>query len=135
VIVSYTHLDSTEVDPRDLARRDVPLLPRDSGEVAWIWEEEARGRIGMEVAYTGAQRLEHDPYRTESPSYVEVNVLAELRFGETGLYVNALDLTDVRQTDHDPLLLPARAADGRWTTDVWAPLAGRTFNAGVRLEF
>lgn len=40
-----------------------------------------------------------------------------------------------RQTRFDPLLLPARAPDGRWTTDVRAPLDGRTFNAGVRLDF
>jgi iron complex outermembrane receptor protein len=44
-------------------------------------------------------------------------------------------VSDVRQTRFDPLVLPARAADGRWTTDVWAPLEGRVFNAGVRLEF
>jgi outer membrane receptor for ferrienterochelin and colicins len=41
----------------------------------------------------------------------------------------------VRQTKHDPLVLPARAPDGRWTTDAWAPLEGRVVNGGVRLGF
>jgi outer membrane receptor for ferrienterochelin and colicins len=51
------------------------------------------------------------------------------------VFLNAENLLDARQTRWDPLLLPARAPEGRWTTDVWAPLEGRTFNAGVRLEF
>jgi outer membrane receptor for ferrienterochelin and colicins len=46
-----------------------------------------------------------------------------------------VNLTDVRQTRYDPLLLPAQAADGRWTIDVWSPLEGRVFNVGVRMEF
>jgi iron complex outermembrane receptor protein len=30
---------------------------------------------------------------------------------------------------------PAQGADGRWTVDGWAPLDGRVFNGGLRLEF
>jgi iron complex outermembrane receptor protein len=41
----------------------------------------------------------------------------------------------VRQTQFDSLVRPSRAADGRWTVDVWGPLEGRVFNAGVRLGF
>jgi outer membrane receptor for ferrienterochelin and colicins len=135
MIATYTYVHSTEADPSGAARRDVPLTPRHAGELAWIWEEESRGRVGVEVSYTGGQSLEHDPYRETSPSYIELNALAELRIGETRIFVNAVNLTDVRQTRFDPLVLPARAADGRWATDVWAPLEGRVFNAGVRIEF
>jgi outer membrane receptor for ferrienterochelin and colicins len=135
VIVSYTYTHSTEADPLGSERREVPLTPRHAGEIAWIWEQELRGRVGLELSYTGRQSLEHDPYRETSPSYVELNALGELRLGEMRLFVNALNLTDVRQTRFDSLLLPTQAADGRWTTDVWEPLAGRTFNAGVRFEF
>jgi iron complex outermembrane receptor protein len=126
---------STEADPFGAATREVPLTPRHAGEIAWIWEKEARGRVGLELSYTGRQNLEHDPYREASPSYVELNALAELRLGETRLFVNAVNLTNVRQTRFDPLLLPAQEPDGRWTTDVWAPIEGRVFNAGVRFEF
>lgn len=134
-IATYTFVHSTEADLATAARRDVPLTPRHAGELAWIWEEESRGRVGVELSYTGSQSLEHDPYRESSPSYFEWNALAELRIGETRIFVNAVNLTNVRQTHFDKLLLPARAADGRWTTDVWAPLEGRVFNAGVRMEF
>jgi len=46
-----------------------------------------------------------------------------------------LNLTDVRQTRWNPLLRPARGADGRWTVDAWAPLEGRVLNGGVRVRF
>jgi iron complex outermembrane receptor protein len=93
------------------------------------------GRVGVEVYYTGRQRLEVNPYRDESLPYVIVGALAERRFGRVRLFLNAENLTDVRQTRWDPLVRPSRAADGRWTVDGWAPLDGRVFNGGVRLEF
>jgi iron complex outermembrane receptor protein len=135
VIATHTHLHSTESDPGGSGRRDVPLTPEDTAELAAILESEARGRIGIELSYTGAQHLEDNPYREVSASYEEVGVLAEIRLGEAHLFLNAENLTGVHQTHFDPLLLPAQAADGRWTTDVWAPLEGRVFNAGVRVEF
>jgi outer membrane receptor for ferrienterochelin and colicins len=51
------------------------------------------------------------------------------------LFVNGENLTDVRQTNWDPLLRPSRGVDGRWTVDGWAPLDGRTINGGVRFNF
>jgi len=135
MIATYTYLHATEADSFGGPRREVALTPRHSGELDCIWESETRGRAGFEVSYTGSQRVEHDPYRDASAAYVEVNVLGELRIRDVRLFVNAVNLTDVRQTHFDPLLLPAQAPDGRWTTDVWAPLDGRVFNAGVRVEF
>jgi iron complex outermembrane receptor protein len=49
--------------------------------------------------------------------------------------VNSENLSDVRQTKTERLLLPRRSPDGRWSTDAWAPLEGRTINAGVRYRF
>jgi outer membrane receptor for ferrienterochelin and colicins len=51
------------------------------------------------------------------------------------LYVNTENLSDVRQTRHDPLLRQRPLRDGRWSTDVWAPLEGRTINGGLRFRF
>jgi outer membrane receptor for ferrienterochelin and colicins len=134
-IASYTYLRSNEIDPASGLRVDTPLVPRHAGEIAVIWEIEGKGRIGGEASYVGRQRLDDNPYRTESVDYVEVNLLGEIGIGHARLFVNALNATDVLQTKHDPLVRPAPAFDGRWTTDAWAPLAGRTFNAGVRWEF
>ncbi len=135
VIGTYTYLHATESDPASPGRREVPLTPRHVAELAAILESESKGRIGAELSYTGRQSLEDDPYRALGVAYLEVGVLGEVRIGDVHVFLNAENLTDVRQTRYDPLLLPARASDGRWTTDVWAPLEGRVFNAGVRLEF
>src|SRR5262249_22033848 len=132
---SYTYLRSTESDPSAGARREVPLSPRHTGEVAVILESESKGRIGAELSYTGRQSLEDDPYRSVSVPYWELGLLGEIRFGETHLFVNAENLANVHQSHYDPLLLPAQAPDGRWTTDAWAPLEGRVINLGVRMEF
>jgi len=135
VIGTYTYLSTSESDPAGTGRREVPLTPRYEAELDAIWESESRGRIGAELSYTGSQSLEDNPYRTLGIAYLKVSVLGEVRIGDVHVFLNAENLTDVRQTHYDPLLLPAQALDGRWTTDVWAPLEGRVFNAGVRLEF
>ncbi len=135
VIATYTYLRATESDPEGAGRREVPLSPRHAAELAAILESESRGRIGAEISYTGTQSLEDDPYRSAAPSYFEVGLLGEAALGDAHLFVNLMNLTDVRQTRTDPLLLPARAPDGRWTTDAWAPLEGRVLNVGFRFEF
>ena len=107
-------------------------MPRQAAELGAILESGRRGRVGLEVGYTGKQALAYDPYRHESPGFFELNALGELRFGEIALFLNAINVTNVRQTNYDPLLRPSPGPGGNPITDVWAPLAGRTFNLGIR---
>ena len=93
------------------------------------------GRFGLECYYTGEQRLEQNPYRSKSKSYVALGFLVEKKVGPVRLFLNAENLANVRQTRWDSLLLPVRAVDGRRTVDAWAPLEGRVFNGGLRLRF
>jgi outer membrane receptor for ferrienterochelin and colicins len=132
---TYTYTRSREQDPESGQRREVPLTPRHAAGVVGMWEAEGAGRVGMELYYTGTQELENNPFRPVSRPYLIFGVLAERRFGRARVFLNAENLLDARQTRFDPLLLPARSPEGRWTTDAWAPLEGRTFNAGIRLEF
>jgi iron complex outermembrane receptor protein len=133
VLVNSTYLDVTEAAPFG-GRREAELIPRFSAEIASIYEVEEHGRVGMEIQYTGRQALTDNPYRTRSPGYFEVNALAELRVNKAKFFVNALNVTNVRQRDYDPLLRPTPGLGGEPITDVWSSLAGRTFNVGVRLE-
>lgn len=130
---SYTYVHAREGSPSN--RQDAELTPRHSAGLVGMWEPEGVGRVGVEVYYTGRQRLDVNPYRTDSRRYVIVGVLAERRLGRVRLFINAENLTDVRQTRWDSLLRPAQGADGRWTVDAWAPLDGRVFNGGIRLDF
>lgn len=115
-------------------RQDAALTPRHSAGLVGMWEPEARGRVGLVVHFTGRQRLEVNPYRDESRAYVVVGLLIERRVGRARLFLNAENVTGVRQTRWDSLLRPSQGPDGRWTVDAWAPLDGRVFNGGVRFD-
>ena len=113
---------------------DVALTPRHStGWVAMVENED--GRVGLELYFTGRQRLEANPYRNTGRPYFIVGVLLERRVGPIRLFLNGENLTDVRQSRWNPLLLPTRSIDGRWTVDAWAPVDGRIFNGGIRIQF
>jgi len=129
---SYAYVRSRErVGP---VTNDVAQTPRHSiGLVAMV--ENEVGRIGLEVYFTGRQRLEANPYRDTSEPYTLAGVLIERRVRSFRLFVNLENLTDVRQHQWDPVLRPDRAIDGRWTVDAWAPLDGRVINGGVRVQF
>ncbi len=130
---SYTYVRSREGDRS--ARQDAELTPRHSAGIVGLWEAEDVGRVGLEVYYTGRQRLEVNPYRDESRPYVVVGLLAERRVGRARLFINAENVTDVRQTRWNSLIKPRQGPDGRWTVDAWAPLDGRVLNGGVRFDF
>jgi len=133
--VTYTYTRSSEGNSETGGRRDVSLTPRHAAGIVGMWEVEDEGLLGVELFYTGPQALHENPYRETSPAYLIFGVLVQRRIGPVRVFVNGENLLDARQTRHMPLLLPARAPEGRWTTDAWAPLEGRTFNAGIRLEF
>jgi iron complex outermembrane receptor protein len=114
-LVTHAWTRSTERDPDGARRRDVPLTPSHAASLNVMWEVEGRGRLGIETYYVGA--------------------LVERTVGRARLFLNSENLLDVRQTKEHPLVLPARAPDGRWTVDAWAPLDGRVINGGVRVSF
>jgi outer membrane receptor for ferrienterochelin and colicins len=132
-VANYAYVRSRETT--DEGRVDVPLTPRHSVGLDAAWELGGAGRLGVEWFYTGTQRLDANPYRTQSRPYSVFGVLATRRVGRALLFINGENLTDVRQTRWEPLLRPARGIDGRWTVDAWAPLDGRNINGGVRLVF
>lgn len=132
---THVYTRSTEADPAGTGRREVPLTPRQTAGMVGAWEDEEWGRVGVELYYTGRQELEENPYRSVSEPYFVVGLLVEKRLGRARVFLNAENLLDTRQTAYDRLVLPARSPEGRWITDVWAPLEGRAFNGGVRLAF
>ena len=130
---SYTFVHSRELYRG--SRTDVPLTPQHSAGIVGMWEKENTGRIGLECYYTGRQRLEENPYRSESKPYVVFGAIVERKVGPVRLFLNAENLSNIRQTRWDSLLRPTRGVDGRWTVDAWAPLEGRVLNGGLRFRF
>jgi iron complex outermembrane receptor protein len=134
IVGSHTFLRSTESDPESEGRREVPLTPRHAVGVVAAYEP-AWGRMGLEAYYTGRQELDDDPYRANSKPHFILGFLVDRRFGRFRVFLNAENMLDTRQTKYVSLVRPARTPDGRWITDVWAPLEGRAFNGGVWISF
>jgi outer membrane receptor for ferrienterochelin and colicins len=132
VIATHMYLWSSEPDGG--GRREVALNPRHSASFDLL-KQIGPARIGFEVFYTGRQALDDNPYRTRGFPHVLFGGLVDWAVGKSRIYVNVENLGDVRQTREHPLVRPQRGADGRWTVDAWAPLEGRTLNAGVRWRF
>ncbi len=134
-LLTHAWTRSTERDPERSGRRDVPLTPTHAASFNVMWEESGRGRFGIETYYVGRQMLEDNPYRERGRPHLLLGALIERTWREARFFINSENLLNVRQTSFDPLIMPARAPDGRWTVDAWAPLDGRVFNGGVRIGF
>ena len=132
-VANYAFIHSRE--DTDEGRADIPLTPRHSVGLDAAWDLGDVWRLGVEWYYTGVQRLDANPFREQSAPYSLFGVLASRRLGRAFLFINGENLTNVKQTDWDPLLRPSRGIDGRWTVDAWAPLDGRVINGGVRVTF
>ncbi len=134
LILTHMYLWSEEPNPDAPGRREIPLNPRHAATFDLL-REFGPARVGFEVFYTGRQSLDDNPYRDHGFPYVLYGGLIDWAIGRARIFLNVENLGDVRQTHEDPLVRPTRAPDGRWTVDAWAPLEGRTFNAGVRIRF
>ena len=116
VTASYLYLDASEPDAAGVGGRSLPLTPRHSAGLVAMWEQHGRGRVGLELYYTGKQSLEDNPFRSTSKPYLHVGLLGEVVLGRLHLFLNLENLLDVRQTREDSLLRQvscARMAVGR----------------------
>lgn len=132
---SYLYIDSSEPDELGTGRQEVALTPRHSAGVVAMWERDDDFRLGLEMYYTGKQRVEDSPFRTESDPYLDVGILGEKTFGKVSLFINAENILNVRQTREEPLVRPTRAPTGQWTTDIWSRNDGFIVNGGARVKF
>lgn len=131
----YSATRASETSPESGQRRESPLVPRASAGLDVAFEEDESGtRVGVEVLYTGPQALGDNPYRSVSPGYATLGLLASQRIGRASVYLNLDNLTNIRQSRFDPLRRPSPSETGRRTVDAWAPLGGRTVNGGVRVR-
>ena len=135
VTTSYLFLDATEQLAETQVRRHVSLTPKHSAGLVAMWEQHGRGRLGLELYYTGEQSLSDNPYREKSKPYLHIGLLGEINLKSIRLFLNLENILDVRQTRIDPLLRQTRNPMGDWTVNAWAPLEGFIANAGVRIAF
>ena len=101
---------------RSTERADVPLTPRHSVGLDAAWELGDAWRLGVEWYYTGRQRLEANPLpRRSAPLLACSASWPVVALGRALLFINGENLTDVKQTDWDPLLRAVTRR--RWPVD------------------
>ena len=135
LLASYGIAGATRPDVLTGDREDVPLISRHRAGLDLMLERPGVYRIGLEAIVYGVQRLDDDPYRSESTPYVYAMFLVMRQVGPAELVANFENLFNVRQTDFDPLVRPSPTTGGRWTVDAWAPLEGFMANGAVRYRW
>ena len=129
----YAATRTQETSPENGRLRESPYVPRETAGLDIAFEEDDSGtRVGLEALFTGPQGVDDNPYRTVAPGFATLGILVSQQVGRATLYVNLDNLTNVRQAHFDPLLRATPGEGGRRTVDEWAPLEGRSLNAGVR---
>ncbi|MFI5230346.1 MAG: TonB-dependent receptor plug domain-containing protein [Gemmatimonadales bacterium] len=129
----YAATRSRELSTETGKTREAPFTPREAAGIDFAVEDDESGAYAaLEVFYTGRQALEDDPYATISRPYTTVGVLVADRWKALKVFLNAENLTNVRQTAWQPIVRTRVGEGGSWTVEPWAPLEGRRLNAGAR---
>jgi iron complex outermembrane receptor protein len=105
------------------------LTPTHSLKGDLLYALPGKWRIGADYEFKSAQKLSDG---RESASYWTYGVVVEYTWKEFTLFGNVENFTNVRQTNFESLLTgPYNTPQ---FTDVWAPLDGIVFNAGIKIR-
>ncbi len=110
--------------------RSLTLLARNKINSALVLESHQNFKAGIEAYFTGRQTLTD---RTRTSSFTEMGIFGEKTFGKFTLFVNAENITDVRQGRYAPVVNPPH--DDPTFAEVWTHLEGRIFNGGIKIRF
>lgn len=116
------------------ALRAAPYTPRHSADVTAAYERENGRTIGLDVHFTGTQRLADSSLGASHP-YATIDAHVEQHVRRAILFVRAKNLTGVHQAQFAPVMRRESGPGGAWTDNVWAPLEGRVINAGLRVVY
>lgn len=109
--------------------RRLTLLPKNRINSSLIFEEHENFKAGLEAYYTDTQTLD-DRSRTR-PFWV-FGLFGEKTFGKFSLFINAENITDVRQSRFSQVVFPPFSSPT--FADVYTHLEGRVFNGGVKIR-
>ena len=109
--------------------RILPLLPKSRINSSLVFEQHENFKVGLEAYYTSSQTLTD---RTRTRSFWVVGLFGEKSFGKFSLFVNAENITDVRQGKYGPVVLPPLT--NPTFAEVYTHLEGRVFNGGIKIR-
>jgi len=121
----YTYTDAylengTNINP-------LTLTPKHSIKGDLLFVEENKWRIGWDYDYKYGQFLNNG---TKTESLFTTGVIVERTINNFVIFLNAENFTDVRQSNTGNVLTNGSPQ----FTEVWAPLDGYFFNAGLKIK-
>ena len=106
------------------------LLPRHKVNSSLVFEKHQSFKSGVELYYGSSQVLDDG---TSTRSIVEVGVFGEKTLGKISFFVNAENLTDVRQGRYGPVVLGPH--NNPTFAQIYTHTEGRIFNGGIKVRF
>lgn len=110
--------------------RRLTLLPRHRVNSSLVFEKHESFKAGAEFYYAGRQTLED---RSLTRSTAEFGLFGEKTFGKISLFINAENLTDVRQGRYGQVVIPPH--QNPTFAEIYTHLEGRVFNGGIKVRF
>ena len=109
--------------------KELILTPKHSIKGDLLFVEDNKWRIGWDYEYKSEQLLSSGLW---SPSLFTTGVVVERTLDNFVIFLNAENFTDARQTRTESML--SGPYNTTQFTDVWAPMDGFFFNAGLKIK-
>jgi outer membrane receptor for ferrienterochelin and colicins len=107
----------------------LPIVPKHKLNTALIYEKHDALKVGLEAYYTGTQRLSNG---NQTSSFWEVGLMAEKPFKWFSIYINAENITDVRQSRYKRV--PNGPHNDPSFDEIWTHTEGFVLNGGVKIR-
>lgn len=109
--------------------RTITLLPKHKVNSAFVFEKHESFKAGFELYYGSRQTLDD---RSLTRSLAEVGLFGEKTFGKFSLFINAENLTDVRQSRYGTVVFPPH--QNPTFAELYTHTEGRLFNGGIKIR-
>lgn len=106
----------------------LPIVPAHKLNTSLIYEKHGVLKAGLEAYYTGDQYLSSG---TKAPSFWEMGLMAEKPFKWFSLFINAENITDVRQSRYKKV--PNGPHNDPSFDEIWTHTEGFVLNGGVKI--
>ena len=125
--LGYTYVDASRTDSAESLT--LPLTPTHSFHGDLMFIVDVKWRCGLDAEYESEQTLNSGRV---VQALFKAGFLAERMFEKYAIYINLENWTDTRQSNYETIV-QAPFTNPRFT-EVWAPLDGFIFNAGVKVR-
>jgi outer membrane receptor for ferrienterochelin and colicins len=107
----------------------LPLTPKSKLNSSLLFEKEANFKAGIEAYYTSSQFLTN---RFRTRPYWVVGIFGEKTFGKYSLFINAENITDIRQGRFGTVVFPPH--QNPTFSEIYTHTEGRVFNGGIKIK-